>query len=126
MFASNVAIVSIVVRYPFTGFFQPVDNAPTLNHVNAGQSIPVKFSLGGDQGLNILAAGYPVSQQVACSTSVPIDQIEETITANQRLTYSGGQYNYVWKTDKSWSGTYRQFTLRLIDGTDHVALFSFK
>jgi hypothetical protein len=49
-------------------------------------------------------------------------------TANQGLTYdaASGKYNYVWKTQKSWGGTCRQFTLRLTDGTDHIALFKFK
>ena len=41
---------------PFVGFFQPVDNLPTLNVVNAGRAIPVKFGLGGDYGLSIFAA----------------------------------------------------------------------
>ncbi len=45
--------------FPFTGFFAPVDNQPAVNEVHAGQSIPIQFSLGGDQGLNILAAGVP-------------------------------------------------------------------
>jgi hypothetical protein len=36
--------------YNFSGFFQPVDNLPTLNIAKAGSAIPVKFSLGGDQG----------------------------------------------------------------------------
>ena len=92
-----------------------------VNEVKAGQSIPVKFSLGGDLGLNILAAGYPASQQIACNNSAPISAVEETTTANQGLTYSGGQYNYVWKTQKSWAGTCRKFVLRLTDGTDHIA-----
>src|SRR5205085_2496965 len=50
-----------VVVYPFSGFFQPVDNTPTLNVVKAGSGIPVKFSLSGNLGLNILLAGYPQS-----------------------------------------------------------------
>lgn len=116
------------VVYAFSGFFSPVDNLPTLNEVKAGRSIPVKFSLGGNQGLNIIAAGYPVSQQVACNGNLPVDVIEQTTTANQGLTYdaASGQYNYVWKTQSSWAGTCRQFTLRLTDGTEHVALFKFK
>ena len=62
------------------------------------------------------------------ANSAPTADIEQTTTANQGLTYDApsDQYNYVWKTNKSWSGTCRQLTLRLIDGTDHVALFKFK
>jgi streptogramin lyase len=32
----------------FSGFFQPVDNPPTLNSTKAGSAVPVKFSLNGN------------------------------------------------------------------------------
>ena len=35
-------------------------------------------------------------------------------------------YKYVWKTEKSWKGTCRILVVRLSDGTDHFAKFSFK
>ena len=57
--------------YSFTGFFQPVDNLPTVNIVNAGSAIPLKFGLGGDFGLDIFATGFPASSQVACNVNVP-------------------------------------------------------
>jgi len=34
-------------------------------------------------------------------------------------------YTCVWKTDKTGSGTCREFRLDLIDGTSHKALFKF-
>ncbi|MCB0176081.1 MAG: PqqD family protein [Anaerolineae bacterium] len=114
--------------FQFSGFFPPVDNPPTVNEVKAGRGIPIKFSLNGNQGLAIIAAGYPVSQNVPCQGGMPVDPIEETTTANQGLTYDAGadQYTYVWKTQKSWAGSCRQFILRLSDGASHVALFKFK
>jgi hypothetical protein len=99
-----------------------VDNPPVVNDVKAGQSIPVKFSLGGNLGLGIIAAGYPVSSGISpASAAVPTN-------SNSGLSYdsANNQYSYVWKTDKSWKGTTREFKLRLTDGTDHVARFSFK
>jgi hypothetical protein len=117
------------VIYNFLGFFQPVDNLPTINSVKAGQAIPVKFSLGGYKGTNIFAVGYPASQQVSCSTSAPIDAIEETVTSgSSSLSYNSGadQYHYVWKTEKSWVGTCRQLIVKLNDGTTHTAIFMFK
>jgi hypothetical protein len=114
--------------YTFSGFFQPVDNPPTLNIVNAGRGIPFKFSLNGDQGMDILAAGYPASQTVACSTSLPTDVVEQTVTAGtSELTYDTamGMYTYVWKTNKAWAGTCRQFILKLDDGSEHTAVFKF-
>jgi hypothetical protein len=78
--------------------------------------------------LNIFAAGYPASQTVACSSSAPLDAVEQTVTAGASgLTYDAATdtYTYVWKTDKSWAGTCRQLTVRLSDGTDHIAQFKF-
>jgi hypothetical protein len=99
-----------------------------LNVMKAGAAVPIRFSLGGDQGLNILAAGYPKSARITCDTQV-VDTIEQTVTASSSgLAYdtATGQYSYVWKTEKAWAGTCRQFTLRLNDGSDHVANFQFK
>lgn len=123
----NPAVVA-PSTYNFTGFFQPVDNLPVLNQTNSGKAIPVKFSLGGNQGLNIFDVGYPKSQQIACDSSVLVDGIEETVTANASgLSYDANtdQYNYVWKTIKSWANTCRQLVLKLNDGTFHRANFEF-
>jgi hypothetical protein len=117
------------VIYDFDGFFQPIDNLPTVNTVKAGSSVPVKFSLNGDQGLSIFAAGSPSSKVMSCSTTATNDPVEETSTAgNSSLQYDAlaDQYVYVWKTDKSWAKTCRQLTVKLADGTTHSANFSFK
>jgi hypothetical protein len=116
------------VVYNWHGFFAPVDNLPTINVSKAGSAIPVKFSLSGNQGLNIFAAGSPSSRQINCDGSDPTDAIETTVTAgNSTLTYdaTADQYVYVWKTDKSWAGTCRQLTVTLVDGTSHSANFKF-
>jgi hypothetical protein len=118
-----------LLSYNFTGFFQPVDNLPTFNLVKAGSSIPVKFSLGGDKGLNIFLNGYPLSQQIACDSNLSLDNIEQTVTAGgSSLSYdaSTDQYTYVWKTNKAWAGTCRQLVVTFNDGTYHRANFSFK
>jgi len=115
--------------FNFSGFFQPVDNLPTLNAVKAGQAIPVKFSLNGDQGLDIFAAGYPKSQYIACDSTAALDGIEVTLTAgSSSLSYdpSTDTYTYVWKTDKAWANTCRQLVVKLNDGTYHQANFKFK
>jgi len=114
------------VVWAFDGFFPPVDNPPILNTVTAGQAIPVKFSLGGDFGLGILAAGSPSSVKVECSDTEVPDEIETTTTSNSGLSFGGGQYTYVWKTDKTWKGQCRRFSLKLIDGTSHSADFKFR
>jgi uncharacterized delta-60 repeat protein len=112
--------------YTFSGFFAPVDNAPARNVVKAGRAVPVKFSLNGYQGLDILAAGSPASQQIACEAGARLDVLEETLTATRSsLTYDAvmDQYIYVWKTEKAWANTCRQLVVTLTDGTSHVANF---
>jgi hypothetical protein len=113
--------------YPFTGFFQPIDNLPTLNALQAGRAVPVKFALGGDRGLGILASGYPASQRITCDANALVDSVELTLaSSSSALSYDTGQYTYVWKTDKAWAGTCRELVLRLIDGTDHRARFQLR
>ena len=113
----------------FTGFLAPVDNPTVVNVAKAGSAIPVKFSLGLNLGLGIIQPGYPLIQSIACDSTAPQDAIEQTVTANSSsLTYdaTSNQYSYVWKTNSAWAGTCRQFILRLTDGTEHRANFSFK
>ena len=97
--------------------------------MKGGAAVPVKFSLGGDRGLGVIATGYPLSQPVACASGAPVDVVELTLTAgNSSLSYdvATDTYTYVWKTAKAWAGTCRLLTLRLSDGSDHTALFRFK
>jgi uncharacterized repeat protein (TIGR01451 family) len=118
---------TVTVLYDFTGFFSPVGNLPALNSVNAGRAIPVKFSLSGNKGLNIFAAGNPYSVSLNCNTSDPGVDITETTTAGgSSLSFGGDQYNYVWKTESSWAGTCRELVVTLNDGSVHVAKFKFK
>lgn len=118
-----------VPQYNFEGFFSPVDNPPTLNVARAGAAIPVKFSLGGDHGLDIFAPGSPYSQPINCDSGLPTDDIEETVNPGQAsLTYDAttSQYTYVWKTNRAWSNTCRRLTVVFNDGTQHDAIFRFR
>jgi predicted outer membrane repeat protein len=114
--------------YDFTGFFAPVLNPPTLNTVNAGQAIPVRFQLGGDYGLDIFAPGYPRAEAFNCGSSTLTGEVSETVTAGQSsLSYSTSTetYTYVWKTERAWRNTCRELVLRFDDGTTRSALFQF-
>ncbi len=112
--------------YDFAGFAAPVRNAPEVNVVNAGRSIPIKFSLGGDRGPGVLKDGSPTSRASSCGTGTA-DPIEVGTASTSGLTYdpATATYTYVWKTEKAWAGSCRTFHLTLADGTDHVADFQF-
>lgn len=117
------------VKYPFTGFFSPVENAPTTNAVKAGAAVPVKFSLGGDLGLNIFATGFPRTQLMQCDTLAPVDEISETVAAGgSSLSYEPetARYTYVWKTDSAWGGSCRELQIQLMDGEVYTTRFTFR
>ncbi len=130
--------------FKFKGFFPPVDDGedghgPTIdnpahgskfkfNTVKAGSTFPVKFSLCPNQGPDVIAAGYPRSEKVSCDTGASLGDDKPTVSpGNSHLVYTAatGRYHYNWQTDKGWGGTCRKLTVRLTDGTDHVAYFRF-
>ena len=124
--------------YDFKGFFPPVDNddLDDLNVAKAGRAIPVKFSLDGDQGLEIFEVNYPEvdypnpkSIQITCEgMALDGDEIGTVTAGESSLNYdaTADQYIYVWKTVKDWAGTCRKLVVLLNDGTSHEANFSFK
>ena len=105
--------------YDFSGFFSPVAAYPTT--VTVGDAIPLKFSLHGDQGLDVLAAGSP--RWVLCSSGT-----DGGTAASGTLSYnrSKDRYTYLVSTDRSWAGTCRDLVVTLRDGTNHRARFTFE
>jgi hypothetical protein len=98
------------VEYAFDGFFSPVRMGDT-NRAKAGSSVPLKFSIGEYDGLDILAAGSPSVRACDGAGSVQV--------ADGKLSYDAeaGQYVYVWRTDRAWAGSCREITVRLDDGS---------
>ncbi|HET8779438.1 MAG TPA: PxKF domain-containing protein, partial [Agromyces sp.] len=127
--ASMEASCGYTVVYDWGGFLGPIDTGNVVNVVKAGSAVPVKFSLAGDHGIDILAADSPTIEFGACSPSAPMDAFEQTETAGASgLSYDPETdvYTYVWKTAKSWAGECGTLTVELTDGTTHTALFSFE
>jgi len=118
-----------ITTFPFGGFLAPVQGPPTVNIAKAGGAIPVKFSLGGDRGLDVFASGSPSSVTVTCNSGAPTGTVAETAASgNSTLTYdaTSDTYSYIWKTDKAWANTCRRLTVRFVDGTVAEADFQFK
>jgi uncharacterized protein len=118
-----------LLAYAFGGFLAPVATPPSGNRTNAGQNIPVKFSLGGNFGLNIFQNGFPASRPVSCTTWQPTGGLA-TIGSpgGSGLSYdaSTGAYNVGWQTDRAWGGTCRELVVRFNDGSTHTARFEFR
>ena len=118
--------VGVANHYTFGGFIWPVNNAPVFNRIGAGLTVPIIFKLGGDKGMNVLANGFPTSSVETCGSKPKYDDVEiPLVTPGSGLFYEKltKTYIYFWKTDTSWAGTCRVFTLKLADGTIHVAHF---
>ncbi|MGB7876366.1 MAG: PxKF domain-containing protein, partial [Anaerolineales bacterium] len=123
------ATVNYQVVYNFIGFFDPVENPPTFNLVKSGRAVPIKFSLNGDRGMDIFAPGYPRSEEISCDAVDTVNNVNNTLSDSaSSLSYdsTAKQYNYVWKTEKSWSGSCRQLIVGLIDGQSYMLNFKFK
>ncbi len=122
---ASVSETSVTVIYNFAGFFKPIKNPAAFTKVDAGNTVPVRFSLTGNQGLNIFAAGSPTIQFISCTTSAPIGS--PTTTIAKSLTYNSrtDQYTYQWKTSKNWDHKCGILQIQLNDGTTHTARFKF-
>ncbi len=106
------------VVYDFGGFAPPAAPYPTAAQVKPGEGIALKFSLGGDRGTNVFAAGSPAWQPCGALDSTP---------ATGTLSYnaSNDRYTYLATTAKAWSGSCRDLVVTLRDGTVHRARFTF-
>jgi len=127
---SPTQIVIAESHYAFSGFHSPVEDPPAVNTTKAGSTVPLKFGLGGDYGLDVLAADFPASQQVDCSTGEVLSPLSPTTASGgSGLTYDPATdvYQYNWKTQKKgWGATCRNVVLRFDDGSEYFASFKFK
>jgi predicted extracellular nuclease len=109
--------------FDFDALQPPID--PTaLNEVKAGSTVPIKFGLGGDFGLDVL---FEVPQVFACGDWPSGVSIDAQSPGRAMLSYDADQDQYVftWKTSKQWSGSCRTLELTLTDGTYVTASFDF-
>jgi hypothetical protein len=113
----------------FRGFFPPLGDD---NQQSAGSTIPVKFIVGLNLGLDIFARGSLFSRQINCSpnscgANVGIGPWEPTQSVDG-LQYDPEEnlYTYNWKTNKAWAGTCRELEVILLDGRRFKVKVSFK
>jgi len=129
---SSPDTVSVVVKYGFPGFLQPVDNLPAVNVGNAGRTIPIKWQLSDASGApvsSLLSLTSLLSNTIACDAS-PSDLLEEQLLSPGgtvfRYDAASNEFIYNWQTSKSWAGTCRLVRLTLADGMKYDAKFQLK
>jgi len=107
------------VTYDFTGFAPPAVGYPAAASMKAGDGVPLKFSLGGNQGADIFADGSP--------SWLPCGALDGTQRAEGTLSYnaSADRYTFLASAPKAWSGPCRDVIVTLRDGTTHRARFTF-
>jgi hypothetical protein len=121
---SRSVSITVLNGVRFSGFFAPVKNMPVVNVVSAGSAVPMKFSIGGHMGLQILS-GTPTSVPVQCGSDPQSTITTVAPLTRDGLSASGYTYTYLWKTNVLWAGSCRKFILTLADGSTHEAMFRF-
>ena len=125
VYTATQSQITITVRWPFTGFVGVVAE-PAVNLVRAGSSVALTFSLGGNRGLNVLAAGSPTVAPYVCGGTLPApgSGIALPLAKNGALAYSTktGQYTITYKPEKREQNC-RLVSIRLTDGTIHTVRF---
>ena len=121
------------------GFQSPVVQPyGSLNEVDAGDAVPLRFTADGYKQLDVLKdSGSPFSRKVDCATLrvpsqdpafiTPREFPVDTVTpGNSQLTVNPqGVFHYNWKTLEEWAGTCRELVLTRDDGKQHRAFFRF-
>ena len=130
--AGNSAATTVayeVVEEPddFRGFRPPVEDFPTINRWIAGEAVPVRFSLGGYKGMDVLASGYPQVAEVDCGAGEEptSGRPARSVWWQKGLRYKHRSYILMWPTDRDWTRGCRQFLIQLKDGSVHRAEFKF-
>ncbi|MBT2326511.1 hypothetical protein J7E62_29795 [Variovorax paradoxus] len=86
----------------------PLKSAPAFNAMTAGNEVDLRFSLGGDHGLGVLAAGTPTSEQIVCPSAIA-------------MAHAGSAAQYVDAGPPALRRRSRPLRLRLGDRTVLVA-----
>jgi hypothetical protein len=114
--------------YTFKGFFSPVDNAPTLNVVQPGSNVPLKFRLLVDGKVvttTASIASITVTQLASCAAGAGASTVPSAVPGGVRYNAEDQIFQYNWKTPKRSTGC-QQLTFTFDNGTSKYALFRFK
>ena len=119
-----VLVGADLLAYDFGGFLSPA-SASGVTTIKAGQTLPVRFSLGGDRGLAVLYGDphLPAHELLVRSGDRLADHGRRRRAV---LVFPGHRhYKFVWKTQKSWANWCGTLTVVFADGTSEELDVSF-
>ncbi len=108
--------------YAFDGFYAPIKDTGEAYVARAGSRIPLKFSLGGDRGLDVI---FGTPQVYACG-DWPFGPSVDAVADPLAYDADADRYQLDWKTDKTWSGSCQTIELHFVDGTYRLLHVDFK
>lgn len=114
--------------YTFGGFGEPVED-DVVNHVKAGRTIPVRWTIHHADGSPVAEAESFLrlssqSSSAACAGQ-PAEAVEEAAGGSGLQYLGSGTWQYNWTTPKTYTGQCRTMRLELADGSIHTAVFQF-
>jgi Tol biopolymer transport system component len=109
------------VIWPFA-FAPSTLEPPTYNVFQAGDRVPVRFTLGGDRGFDVLETVYYVAVDCVTGNATSSGGVLGTLSQNG----AGKIYTYKWETDSSLAGSCARLTFQLRDNSWHEAWIRFK
>ncbi|MDQ3877622.1 MAG: SGNH/GDSL hydrolase family protein [Actinomycetota bacterium] len=127
--SANRVRVHYNVVYSFEGFTAPVNNLPTVNLAQAGQTIPITWTLRDYAGVGVANPSSFVdvaSAAVPCGENQPSDEIEWTSSATGLKYLGDGRWRYSWQTSKAYAGSCMLLRLKLADGITEGRSASFR
>ena len=118
--------------WTINGFYQPVDMNGVTNVVRGGQTVPLRFEVFDEYGVERTSVSDISSftqTRINCGelSGDPQDQIEETNSLLTNLQYNGqtGYYQANWKTPKQ-PNTCWEAKVTTADGSSLAAFFKLK
>jgi uncharacterized protein len=111
--------------FAFTGFLFPIQAFPGENVARAGLPLLVRFGLGGPQGLDVFAPGFPRIVPATCggdATGTEGKHPESGLFYNR----FADRYALLVQTEREWSGSCQDLLVRFVDGTETRARFRFR
>ena len=123
-------LTPLVQPYTVDGFSAPVTMNGVVNTANAGQTVPIKWHLADKNGIVSDPASFVglYSYEIKCGDLSPVStELKESPAGNSGLKNLGnGNWQFNWKTPKSYAGKCRDMFVRFNDGQELHALFKFK